>query len=114
MLGGPLGPGQQWVSWVAIDDVVGVIRWAIGDERVRGPLNVSSPAPLRQRDFAAAIGRSLGRPAWLRTPAWAIRLALGEQAILALGSRRVWPGKALDLGYAFRCTEIDEALRTAL
>ena len=84
-----------------LDDVVGLYRLAIADDRVVGALNVASPEPCRQREFAAALGRALGRPSWLPVPAFAIRLALRGQATLALGSRRVVPARALELGYRF-------------
>jgi hypothetical protein len=112
-LGGRLGSGHQWVSWVAIDDVVGLYRWALLTAAVDGALNVAAPDPRPQDEFAAALGASLARPAWFPTPAWAIRLALGPQATLALGSRRIWPAKALGLGYAFRQPRLQDALATA-
>ena len=109
-----MGSGEQWVGWVAIEDVIGIVLWALHEERVVGPLNVASPTPLRQREFAAALGRALGRPSWLRAPAWAIRIALGEQATMALGSLRVRPAKATELGYEFSGTDLDRALGAAL
>ena len=113
-LGGPLGSGGQWFSWVHIDDVVGLYRLAIANERVVGALNVASPEPCRQRDFATAIGRAIHRPSWLRVPAVAIRLALRGQATLALGSRRVVPARALELGYRFAHFDVAEATGAAM
>lgn len=112
-LGGPLGDGRQWFSWIHIDDVVGLYRLAIQDDRASGPINLAAPEPCRQRDFAAAIARALGRPSWLPAPAFAIRLALRGQSTLALGSRRVVPARALELGYRFRHPEVDEATEAA-
>ena len=113
-LGGPLGRGDQWFSWVHIDDVVSLYRLAIADERVVGALNVASPEPCPQRDFATAIGRAIDRPSWLPVPAFAIRLALRGQATLALGSRRVVPACALELGYRFAHDDVAEATAAAL
>ncbi len=113
-LGGPLGNGRQWFSWVHLDDVVGLIRAALTDDQYSGPINVTSPTPVHQSDLAAAIGRVLHRPARFRTPARLIRLVMGEVSTLALGSRRVVPARALELGYRFRWTDLDAALRHAL
>lgn len=114
MLGGPLGSGEQWLSWIAVEDVVGLMVWALTEQQVSGPVNAAAPEPIRQRQMAEALGQVLHRPARLRTPAFAIRLALGEQATLALGSRRVVPTKAIELGYEFRVTDIEQALAAVL
>jgi uncharacterized protein len=111
--GGPLGSGRQWVSWVALDDAVGLIVHALRAWDVGGPLNVAGPEPVRQAEFARIAGSVLRRPAWLRTPAWLIRLALGDQATLAIGSRRLVPEAALRSGYEFRVTSLEQALRQA-
>jgi uncharacterized protein len=112
-LGGPLGSGRQWFSWIQLDDVVGLYRLAIEDERVMGALNVASPNPCRQREFAAALGEALNRPSWLPAPGFAIRLTLRGQATLALGSRRVVPARALELGYVFEHVDVAEAVTAA-
>ncbi len=108
-LGGPLASGRQWFSWVHIDDVVGLLTLAIDDPRARGPINVVSPEPVHQADLASAIGAALHRPSWLRMPASLIRLAMRESAVLALGSRRILPARALELGYRFRWTDVRAA-----
>jgi len=109
-VGGPLGGGRQWVSWVHIDDVAGLIVHAAGTD-VAGPLNVVAPDPVRQADFAKALGRAVGRPAVLPTPGIALRLAMGEMSTLALDGQRVVPQRALAEGYRFAHTDLDEALR---
>jgi uncharacterized protein (TIGR01777 family) len=109
-VGGPIGSGRQWVSWIDIADVVGLMSWALEQEGLRGVLNLSSPDPRSQADFARAMGAALHRPSWFRTPAWALRLALGEQATLAIGSRRVWPARALDSGYTFAYPRLEDSL----
>jgi uncharacterized protein len=113
-LGGRLGSGRQWVSWVGIEDVVGLYRWAMVTDGVCGTLNVAAPDPRPQASFVTALAGSLHRPSRVATPAWAIRLALGGQATLALGSRRVWPAKALELGYVFRQPRLEGALAASL
>jgi uncharacterized protein len=106
-LGGRLGSGQQWISWVHIDDSVALFRRGIDD--VDGILNATSPGACRQIDFVRAIARRLHRPIWFPAAAWLVKLVLGEQAVLLLGSRRVAPVRALELGYDFRYRTIDEA-----
>jgi uncharacterized protein (TIGR01777 family) len=108
-LGGPIGRGDQWVSWVHIEDAVQLFRLAIGQAIPDGILNVTSPGACRQIDFVRSIARVLHRPARFRTPAWLVRLVLGEQSVLLLGSRRVAPARALEVGYAFQFTTIDGA-----
>ncbi len=114
LLGGRLGSGRQWFSWIHIDDLVGIYRLAFSDGAIHGPINGSSPEPCRQADLAATIGRTLHRPSWLPAPAWALRLALRDQATLVIGSRRVVPARALAAGYAFQHPAIDEALADVL
>lgn len=108
--GGPIGTGRQWMSWVDIEDTVGMIVWAMTGDTIAGPLNLSAPDPRQQADFAKALGTAMHRPSWLRTPAWAIRLVLRDEATLALGSRRVWPAKALAAGFEFRYPLLEDSL----
>ena len=113
--GGPFGSGRQFMSWIHLDDWVGIARLALTDEGVRGPINLGSPNPVRNREFAAALGRSLGRPRWIPTPGLALRMALGEMAQpLLLASTRMVPAAALSCGYRFVHTEIGPALETLL
>jgi uncharacterized protein (TIGR01777 family) len=114
LLGGRLGSGRQWFSWIHIDDLVGIYRLALTDAAVAGPINATAPEPCRQADLATALGRAVHRPAWLPAPAWAIRLALRDQATLLIGSRRVVPARALAAGYRFEHPAIDEALADVL
>ena len=113
-VGGRLGTGQQWVSWIHIEDVVRGYRWALGAPTVTGAVNLSAPDPRRQLDYARALGAALHRPSSFPTPAWLIRLVLGDQASLALGSRRVWPGVLLDHGFVFAHPRLEDALASAL
>ncbi|HET8732351.1 MAG TPA: TIGR01777 family oxidoreductase [Anaeromyxobacteraceae bacterium] len=114
LAGGPLGDGAFWQPWIHVSDVVGLVLLALEDPRARGPLDVVSPAPVRNRELARALGETLRRPARLPTPAAAVRLALGELAGAALASLRVLPRRALELGYGFRFPELGPALRDLL
>ena len=113
-LGGPLGSGKQWWPWVHLDDVVGLYRRALEDDGMGGAVNATAPVPVRQRDFAKAVGRVLGRPALLPAPRLAIRLVLGEFAAEVLDSRRVLSRAAEEARYTFAYTELEAALREAL
>ena len=108
-LGGPWGSGQQWWSWIHIADEVGLILYAI-DHELAGPINLTAPTPVTVNLFAQSLGKALKRPALLRAPAFAVRLALGEMADALLGSQRVVPERALDAGYAFRFPDLAGAL----
>jgi len=108
--GGPIGDGSFWQPWIHLDDEVGLIAWALGQERVDGPLNATAPAPEKNRDLARAIGKALHRPSLLPTPLLAIRLAVGEMADVVTSSQRVLPRKAQDLGYKFLFPEVQPAL----
>jgi hypothetical protein len=109
-VGGPLGSGRQWMSWVHVDDVAGLIVAALGDERYRGAVNASAPAPATNADFMRTLGRVLARPAWLPAPAFALRLALGEMADMLLEGQRVLPRAAQMRGYRWRYPALEPAL----
>jgi hypothetical protein len=113
-LGGRIGSGRQWFSWIHVDDLVAIYRLALADPSLAGPINAAAPEPCRQAELAAALGRALRRPSWLPVPAWAIRLALQGQATLILDSRRVVPARAIALGFPFRHPTLDEALEDVL
>lgn len=112
-LGGPLGSGRQWWSWVHVDDVLGLIEHGL-EQDVSVALNATAPSPIRQREFARTLGRVLRRPAFLPAPAFALKLVLGGFAAELLGSKRVLPESTLATGYAFRFPELREALEDLL
>jgi uncharacterized protein len=113
--GGPLGTGRQFMSWIHLDDWVGIAVHALIDARVSGARNLGSPHPVRNSEFAAALGRALRRPSLLPTPGFALRLAVGEMAgPLLLASTRMVPAGALSDGYQFRHPEAEAALRSLL
>ena len=115
-LGGPLGSGRQWLSWIAVDDLLGAVGHALSREPLRGAVNAVAPGAVRQRDFARALARVLERAAWVPTPALALRLALGREMAdeLLLASQRVEPGRLVETGYAFRFPALEHALRHVL
>ena len=115
-LGGPIGGGKQYMSWVALDDVVGIIKHALTHEEVRGPVNTVAPHPVTNAEFVKALGRALNRPAVLPMPAFALRLALGKEMAdsLLLGGARVEPARLKATGYQFAYPELDGALRHVL
>ena len=110
-LGGPLGSGNQWFSWVHLADVVGLILWALASGQVQGPVNAVAPNPVRMKDFASTLGKVLNRPAFLPAPSFALNLVLGESAQVVLDGQRVLPKAALQQGYTFRFPELEAALR---
>ncbi|MBK7977782.1 MAG: TIGR01777 family protein [Deltaproteobacteria bacterium] len=113
-VGGPAGDGQQWVSWIALDDLVGLVLFAIDQQRVRGVLNGTAPNPVTNRELSETIGHVLGRPSFLPAPSFGIKALLGEAATVVLDGQRVVPARALELGYGFRFVEPDAALRAIL
>ncbi|HYA62533.1 MAG TPA: TIGR01777 family oxidoreductase [Candidatus Sulfotelmatobacter sp.] len=114
-VGGRIGSGQQWMSWVTLDDVVAILRFALENGAVRGPLNVVAPQPVRNAEFTMALAKVLRRPALFPAPAFALRLALGEMAdALLLSSQRVVPKELQRLGYRFLHPDVEAALSAVL
>lgn len=111
MAGGPLGSGRQYISWIHRDDWTAMVSWALATTAVSGPLNLTAPNPVTNREFAHALGRALRRPSIVPAPAFALRLALGEMADAITTGQRVLPSKALSLGFRFRYPRLEEALR---
>lgn len=109
--GGPIGSGTQWMSWIDREDALRIVEWTIAHDSARGIYNATSPQPVRNRDFARALGRVLHRPALLPTPAFALRVAFGEMAeeVLLAGQRAV-PRRAEAEGFAFDRPALDAAL----
>ena len=114
-LGGRIGDGRQYMSWVALDDVVGAIVFALANAHLAGPANLVAPQPVTNREFTKTLGRVLGRPTIFPMPAFAARLALGEMAdALLLSSTRVAPRALDEAGYQFKYPELEPALRHLL
>jgi uncharacterized protein (TIGR01777 family) len=113
-VGGPIGDGKQWVPWVALDDVIGMLEMALFDANVTGPINVVAPEPSQNREVAKMIGKLLGRPAILPTPAGALRALFGEGADVILKGQRVVPRRAIELEYPFLHPSLRGALKAGL
>lgn len=114
-VGGRLGSGKQWMPWISIEDVVGIVKSAIENETLRGPVNAVAPKPVQNEDFTRTIARLLRRPAIFPVPAFALKLLLGEMGeVLLLSSQRAIPKKLASAGYVFQYPEIESALKRAL
>ncbi|KOC92034.1 TIGR01777 family oxidoreductase [Winslowiella iniecta] len=110
-IGGPLGSGKQYMPWIHLDDLLNAILWLLDNPQLRGPFNLVAPYAVRNEQFAAALGHAMHRPAFMRTPASAIKLMMGESAVLVLGGQHVLPKRLEESGFGFRWYELDEALR---
>jgi hypothetical protein len=114
-LGGIVGSGKQWMSWVSLDDVVGVINFAIENEKLRGAVNVVSPNPVTNEEFTKTLGDVLYRPTFLPLPEFAVNLVFGEMGdALLIDSTEVIPKRLFDAGYAFKYPELKAALEHAV
>lgn len=113
-LGGPLGEGTQWVPWIAASDLVRLVQRVLDDGSVCGPVNAVAPDPVRNEVLTRALARALHRPAFLRAPAFALRLAFGEIAGELLGSRRCIPRRAESIGFTFEHATLESALAAEL
>lgn len=109
-LGGPIGSGDQWMSWIHIDDEVDVIEMLLTHSQLSGAFNLTAPNAVTNREFSKALGKALHRPAFLPMPGYAIKLMLGEGAELLLEGQRVHPSKLLETGYKFKYENLREAL----
>ncbi|MHB8665741.1 MAG: TIGR01777 family oxidoreductase [Acidimicrobiales bacterium] len=115
-LGGRLGNGRQYTSWIALADQLDAIEFCLGAPQITGPANLTAPHPVTNAELTAAIGRAVHRPALLRVPRTALRLVMGTQltAELLFASQRVLPSVLASAGYSFRLPDLDDALRAAL
>ena len=109
-LGGSLGNGQFWYSWIHVQDWVRATLLLLDSANAAGPYNLTAPHPVRYREFADALGAALQRPVWLTPPAWALRAILGERANLMLGSTKALPKRLEDMGFEWKYPELSEAL----
>ena len=108
--GGPLGSGLQWFPWIHMDDLIAAIIFIFENPNLKGPVNFCSPNPVRNREFAGALGRALRKPSVLRTPAFMIRLIMGEMGKSLMSSQRAIPDKLLKQGFTFQYPDINQAL----
>ena len=110
-VGGPLAGGNQYVSWIHVEDEVGILLWALDNDKVNGVVNATAPNPVTNKVFSKALGKALGRPAVVPVPGLTVDLMYGKEFGQVLrGGQRVMPRRTLDLGYEFRHSDVDEAL----
>ncbi|UCE34810.1 MAG: TIGR01777 family oxidoreductase [Deltaproteobacteria bacterium] len=112
--GGPQGSGRQWFSWIHMEDLLNAFVFVLDHKTLRGPVNLCSPKPVRNRDLAKALGEVLSRPSFLKTPSFMLRLVLGEFGSMILKGQRVIPARLLEHGFTFRYPEIIVALAEVL
>lgn len=110
-VGGPILPGSQYVSWIHLDDEIAILTQSLEDARFLGPINATAPNPVTNREFNAALGRALHRPAWAPVPGFAVKALVGEFAESVITGQRVMPQRLLALGYQFRFPTLDAALQ---
>jgi uncharacterized protein (TIGR01777 family) len=110
-LGGPIGSGQQWFPWIHIDDLVGAILFLLTAEECRGPFNFTAPQPVRQKEFARQLGAAFHRPACLPTPAFVMKLVLGEFGRSLLQGQKAVPQALTESGYLFTYPDLQPALQ---
>jgi uncharacterized protein len=114
-LGGRIGSGRQWFSWIALGDVVRAVLHIVDDAALAGPIDIVSPNPVRNTDLARTLGRVLHRPTLIPVPAWAIRLALGRMGVESLlASQRARPARLVERGFSFEQPTLESAVRSAL
>ncbi|WP_404431534.1 TIGR01777 family oxidoreductase [Sutcliffiella horikoshii] len=113
-VGGKIGSGEQWMSWVHIKDVVGAIAFCLEKKDIEGPVNVVAPQPKQMKDFGKTLGKVMGRPHWFPTPGFALKAALGEMSVLVLEGQKVLPTKLEQKGYNFFFSHLDDALSDIL
>src|SRR2546425_11055425 len=114
-LGGPVGSGNQYLSWIVLDDIINAILHLLNNQNLVGPVNMTAPAPLTNRDFAKTLAKVLGRPAVVTVPAFALRLAFGtEGAAMLQSGQRVLPARLLASGFSFSFQDVEHALRYLL
>lgn len=109
-IGGPMGSGLQWMSWIHIDDVTGAIIYCMENENIRGPVNFTAPNPVTMNEFGRTLGDVLRRPHWLPVPGFALRVLLGEMSTLVVDGQRVLPAKLMEAGYDFKYPDLKPAL----
>jgi uncharacterized protein (TIGR01777 family) len=113
-VGGPSGSGDQWFSWIHMEDLLRAFLFVFDNQDIRGPVNVCSPKPVRNRELTKALGKALSRPSFLKAPAFVIRLVLGEFGSVLLEGQRVIPAKLLRQGFIFQYPEITGALKEVI
>lgn len=109
-VGGPIGSGRQWFSWIHRDDVLGIIKYVLEHEDISGPVNATAPNPVTNKEFSDVLGRALHRPSCFAVPGFVVKLSLGELGSVLLTGQRVLPERALQAGYKFKYADVHKAL----
>jgi uncharacterized protein len=112
-IGGPVAGGRQYVPWIHLDDVIGALLFALDNDALRGPVNVTAPEPVTNKDLSRTLGRVLHRPAFAPVPALAVKTLYGEMASIVTTGQRAVPTRLQELGYEFRRADLEQALRAA-
>lgn len=110
-IGGPLGTGAQWMSWIHIKDLTRLIRFAAENENINGPVNATAPEPVKMKEFCKVLGQVMGRPSWLPVPGFLLKVVLGEMSDMLLNSQRILPKKILKEGFLFQFSATKTALK---
>ncbi len=113
-LGGPLGSGNQWISWIHLDDVVRAIAHVINEPSISGAINLTAPNPVTNAEFGRAIADVIGRPYWLPVPGFALKTILGEMSVMVLKGQKVIPGKLVETGFEFSYPDLKDALQNLI
>lgn len=113
-VGGPLGSGEQWFSWIHIDDLADIYIKALDDNALKGSINGSSPNPVKMKQFAKTLGKVIHRPSWFRVPVFLMKIVLGEAAEYVIGGQKVIPQKLMNFGYKFKYPDVELALKELL
>jgi uncharacterized protein (TIGR01777 family) len=109
-MGGPIGSGKQWLSWIHRDDLVNLIIFALNNTAVSGVVNGTAPQPVTMQEFCQVLGQTMQRPSWLPVPNFALKLLLGEGAIVVLDGQKVLPNRTLSLGFQYEYADLKSAL----
>ena len=112
--GGPIGSGEQWFPWIHLEDLISAVMFIIKNQDIKGPVNFCAPNPVRNRDFAKALGRILSRPSFMRAPSFMIRTLMGEMGSIVMSSQRVVPDKLLKNGFEFQYPDVEKALNNLI
>ncbi len=113
-VGGPLGSGEQWMPWIHIDDISDLYNYSIDNVEINGAINATAPNPVRMKEFAETLGKVMSRPALFKVPAVFLKIVVGEAAEVVLKGSKIIPRKTLEYGFAFKFTQLDEALKDIL
>jgi uncharacterized protein len=113
-MGGPIGTGNQWFSWIHVDDVVAMILAGIQDANMSGTFNATAPQPVKMKELCEQLGKVMGRPSWMPVPGFVLETMLGEGATVVLDGQQVLPKAILDRGFAFQYSDLDNALKTCI